>query len=307
MTGEIAASALVGPTYVLAGSGRLFPNRGFTSGAIVRKRFAENTTTLALTVGFVMPTMMKIHQQLDGYLEEGLDMQLGDVVDVMVAAGKEHLLQFADLLARVAVQTGVSCALIRSRTAYGDSVVYLWDVYPQLHQNYVGALLRFLRLPPFLSTLLGPRVSPDDLSVFEMSITPLAAMEDCSKRNALHLVSDVVVDTVGFCVEWKVSAKSDKKPTALAVRVVMHVTVALMKVGGATAGRAAAGARGEYWGELAGAAAAPLVFGQLSALLLSRSRRRRVSAGVSGRTRSSSKESSRSRGSTLHPSTGRKA
>ncbi|ORC83905.1 uncharacterized protein TM35_000541290, partial [Trypanosoma theileri] len=138
MSDSGVVSALRDRTYILARGGRVFPDRNFTAGAVIRRRFAENTTTLAVSVGFVLPAMMRVHRELDEYVVEGRDMPLGTVVDIMVEAGKESLMSFADLLARVAVQTGIACLLIRSKLPYCYSVVELWELYPQLHQYYVA-------------------------------------------------------------------------------------------------------------------------------------------------------------------------
>ncbi|KAH9586675.1 hypothetical protein LSM04_005236 [Trypanosoma melophagium] len=263
-------SAGTGRTYIVARGGRIFPYRNFTAGAVVQRRFNENTTALAVTVGFVLPTMMRVHKELDEYVVEGRDMPLGTVVDVMLDAGKESLMSFTDLLARVAVQTGIACLLIRSKMPYCYSVVELWELYPQLHQFYVGELVRVLRLPPFLATLVGQRPDPADIEVFTMTISPLAAMEDCFKRSTLQMISDIVVDA-GECVLEKcvpASKRTGKESMSLSLRVGVHVTLMVFKVGGAAAGRAVGGARGEYWGEIIGTSIAPLA--QLQARVLLR-------------------------------------
>ncbi|ORC81757.1 uncharacterized protein TM35_001071080, partial [Trypanosoma theileri] len=152
---------------------------------------------------------------------------------------------------------------------YCYSVVELWELYPQLHQYYVAELIRALRLPPFLGTLVGKRPDPSDIRVFTMTISPIAAMEDCFKRSALHMISDIVVDAGEYVLEKNIPAakRTERHSSSLTSRVVTHVTLMVFKVGGAAAGRAVGGARGEYWGEIIGCTVAPLAHLQAKVLM----------------------------------------
>ncbi|RNF16883.1 uncharacterized protein Tco025E_05008 [Trypanosoma conorhini] len=306
MTVAAAPPVLVGRDYVLAPKGRVFPHHGFTSRSIVRKRFAENTTPLALSVGLVLPTMMEIHMRLDECVVEGADMPLSKVLKIVGEAGKLHFLTFADAIARVAVQTGFACVLIRSNTAYSNTVVFLWDVYPKMHQHYVAEVVQFLRLPPFFSKLVGPRPSPSELGTYNAPISALAAAEDCMKRSTLQLLSDLVVDAAECCI-GRVCAWSPSKATSgFLARSAMRLTLGVFKVCGTAAGRAAAGARGEYWGEIAGLSLAPVAFAQFVVAMRTTRRRRASGTRPSERTRSSSgggrsKERGASRGSGRRP------
>ncbi|EKG06957.1 hypothetical protein TCSYLVIO_001911 [Trypanosoma cruzi] len=300
MTEVASVPALGGRDYFFAPKGRVFPNHGFTSRSIVYKRFAENTTPLALSVGLVLPTMVDIQMKLDECVAEGVDMPLSKVLGIVKEAGKVKFLIFADAVSRVAVQTGFACLLIHSNTAYGNSVVFLWDMYPKMHQIHVADLVKFLRLPPFFSRLFGPLPTQSELRVYNMPISPLAAAEDCMKRSTLQLLSDVVVDAVECCVMRKLVRSSSKGSGGFLKRSAVHVTLGVLKVCGSAVGRAVAGARGEYWGEIVGIAVAPVAFAQFSVVM--HVTRRRHSRGVkpSERTRSSSggrsKESGAQRG-----------
>ncbi|RNF06560.1 hypothetical protein TraAM80_03979 [Trypanosoma rangeli] len=302
MTTVAVSPAPAGREYVLASKGRVFPHHGFTSRSIIRKRFAENTTPLMLSYGFVLPTMVDIHMKLDECVVEGVDMPLSKVLGIVAESGKETFLSFSDRLARVAVQTGLACALIYSNTAYGNTVVFLWEVHPKMHQHYLAELVKFLRLPPFLSKLIGPCPSPSELSMYTAPISPLAAAEDCIKRSTLHLLSDVVVDAAECYVGRKGAWSISDTPNGFVARSAMRLVVGVSQVCGTALGGATAGARGEYWGEIAGLLLAPVVFAQVLAAVRTARRRRLGGGRPSERTRSGSasgrsKEAGSSRGS----------
>nr|CCC91656.1 conserved hypothetical protein [Trypanosoma congolense IL3000] len=299
---SFAGSSPASEFYVLQKKGRVFPNYDFTQRAIIAKRTAENTTALAISVGFLIPTMAQVHLQLERLALERDDIPLGKVVTTMVEAAKDNMVVFLDKLARLAVQTGVACWLSCKRNAYCNSVIYLWNMYPSLHHYYSGEMIKFLKLPRFLSTLFGPKGSDSDVRLFQQDILPAAAAEDSLKRAAVDFVADVTVDAVRvFVPPWilRVPFVSVKRRLELFfVKTAMYITAGAMKVTGAGIGRAVAGHRGEYWGEIAGAGLAPFIFARI-ADLFPRSTRRRTAGGslesVRGRSRTTGKESERGR------------
>ncbi|SCU65656.1 uncharacterized protein TEOVI_000759500 [Trypanosoma equiperdum] len=260
--------------------GRSFPHHGFTPRAIAAKRFAENTTTLSLSVGFFLPTMTQVHQQLEQLTVERDDIPMEKVVTTVVEAIKDNLVLFGDKLARLAVQTVIACGLAKKNKPYMNSVVYLWNVYPGLHDHYVGETLRYLRLPRFLSSLFGPHALKSDVDVFMQDISAAAAAEDSMKRAVLDMVADSVVDMVRVLLPpWLLRgpALSFKRRLKLFGHdILMRFTVAVTKVTGAGVGRAIAGHRGEYWGEIIGVATASFLFERISAMFLDYKRAGRI-------------------------------
>lgn len=247
-------------SYVLPMSGgRSAPHHGYSMQSLGRKRLMENTSALAVTVGFVLPALNGVNKQLDKHVAAGTDVSMDELLQIFAASGKDAAVMYADRIARIACQTGLACALIETKTGYGNTAVYLWDLYPRLHQRYVGAVLRWLRIPVFVSSLLGPHPSTRDVAFLQAPVSGICAFEDSLRRDAITLFGDLIVDTARIALRRDV----ENPAQAIAQQAVLRVTVTFVGAVGSGVGRAAAGDRGEYWGNIAGIVAGPAVAMQL--------------------------------------------
>ncbi|GET85972.1 hypothetical protein, conserved [Leishmania tarentolae] len=272
--------------------GRRALNHGYSMHTLALKRFRENTSALAVTVGFILPTLTGVNKQLDKHVDSGTDVSLDELLQIFAQSGKDAALLYADRMARIACQTGLACALIESQSAYGNGAVYLWDLYPRLHQRYVGAVLSWLRIPIFVSSLLGPHPTTEDVAFLQVQVSGVRAFEDSLRRDMITLFGDILVDTVSILIRRDVDNPSE----AIAKQAVQRVTVTVTGALGAGLGRAAAGERGEYWGNIAGVmagtAAAVQVWSAIGKFRILRPRRS-VDAAKSHRHRHSTSDASK--------------
>ncbi|KAG5507513.1 hypothetical protein JIQ42_07811 [Leishmania sp. Namibia] len=251
-------TATTSNAYPLSG-GRCALNHGYSMRTLARKRLAENTSALAVTVGFVLPALNGVNRQLDKHVDAGTDVSMDELLQILASSSKDAAVLYADRMARIACQTGLACALIESKSAYGNAAVYLWDLYPRLHQRYVGAVLSWLRIPVFVSSLLGPHPTAQDVTFLQTRVSGLCAFEDSLRRDTITLFGDVIVDTARIWMRH-----NGESPTeAIARQAMLRVTVTFVGAVGAGVGRAVAGERGEYWGSIAGVMAGPAVAVQL--------------------------------------------
>ncbi|XQJ24732.1 hypothetical protein NXY56_000626 [Leishmania guyanensis] len=239
--------------------GRSALNHGYSMHTLARKRFAENTSALAVTVGFVLPVLNGVNKQLDKHVDAGTDVSMDELLQIFANSGKDAAVLYADRLARIGCQTAMACALIESKSAYGNAAVYLWDLYPRLHQRYVGAVLSWLRIPVFVSSLLGPKPTAQDVAFLQARVSCVCAFEDSLRRDTITLFGDLLVDTARIMMRRDVENPTE----AIARQTVLRVTVTLVGAIGAGVGRAAIGERGEYWGNIAGTMAGPAIAVQL--------------------------------------------
>lgn len=259
--------------------GRVAPHHGYSLSSLALKRGRENSSALAITIGFLLPALNDVNQQLDKHVDAGTEVSVDELLQIFGAAGSRAAVMYADRLARISCQTALACAFIESKSEYGNTAVYLWDLYPRLHQRYVGAVLASLRVPTFVSNLLGPRPTTQDIAFLETRVSGVCAFEDALRRDVITLVGDVAVDTIRIAL-----SKSKEKPLeAVARQVAMRVTVTLTGAVGAGVGRAVGGERGEYWGGIVGVLTGPLVAVQVVSaagkLQMLRPRRSSRSAG----------------------------
>ncbi|CCW71172.1 unnamed protein product [Phytomonas sp. Hart1] len=257
---------------------RNFPEHGYTVSSLCKARFYMNTSSLVITVGFVLPTLTSVNQKLEKHVNEGDDISMKELINIFIKSGKTNLIAFADRLTRVALETSLACALITCQNDFADSVVYVWDLHPRLHQYYFSELFRFMRIPRFLATLLGPSPSSADIAFVETAIPPFAAVEDVVKRKTISWVANVVVDLarIGLAGPMK-----DKKTAALK-QVVLHTSTTLCCAVGAGVGRGVGGGRGEYWGEIVGLFCVPLINVGYMAKVVRRQLQRRGHTSFSG-------------------------
>lgn len=246
-------------------SARVTPVHGYTPATIARKRFRENTTALAISIGFVIPTLTEINKRLEKHVNEGTDVPMDEIVDIFVSCGTDCAKNYADRLARVATQTGFACLLIQRHSAAADSMVYLWDLYPRLMNRYVGELFALLRVPRFFASMFGPAPTPDDVVFLTARASVVNAFADSLKRNAIFLVADVVVDTARTVIDPNVRPKD--RAYVIARKVVARSVSTVCWACGAAVSRFVAGERGEYWGEYLGTVAAPAVLIQVLTLM----------------------------------------
>lgn len=227
---------------------RPIPHHGYTISSVSRKRFCENTTAVALTLGIVCPTLNSVNQKLDDQIKSGVDISVEEYVDLFAEKGKSACLVYLDRMARVACQTGLACVLIATDKEYPNSFVYLWDLYPRLHRRYVGQLLGALYIPRFVSTLLGPAPNEVDIAFLTTSTSALGSFEDSLKRSSIPFCADVIVDVVRTLLDKNVKDKKGAVKAPIVNRAIGVVASAV----GAGLGRCTLGERGEYWGELVG-------------------------------------------------------
>ena len=269
--------------YLIAtGKVRSFPRGAFATGfAIVKKRTDENTTLIAFSYSFLVPFLQRVNQGLESFIQNEKDVTQNDIADVVAAALRESSIQFADAMSRVAVQTAVATLLYsqRQHKVWGarlDATVFSWDLYPRLHQKYFGDALERLRLPRFISSLLGPKPSDSDVSLFQTKITSAAALEDNIKANVIAYIGHVVVDTGRILIEGKplaqdptnVAVKKPRTKKQLIVAQFVRRTCTLLACALlAGTGRSLKADVGEYWGDMIGSVLGPIVATQVIAKL----------------------------------------
>lgn len=237
--------------------GRVTPLHGYTPLTISRKRFQENTNSLAVTLNFILPTLQSVNRILEKHVTEGSDVPVDELLSIFANCSKASAKSYADRLARVACQTALASALVVWDTPTSNSMVYLWDLYPRLIQRYVGEVFDFLRVPRFLRSLLGPSPTVKDVAYLQSNTNAVGAFTASLQRNSILLFGDVVVDTVLVVADGRI--KAEQKPAVIAKKVFARCTTCVCWAVGAAAGRAIAGERGEYWGEYLGTVAAPTV------------------------------------------------
>lgn len=235
--------------------GRAAPHHGYSLSSLVHKRVMENTSALAITVGFLLPALNDVNRQLDKHVDAGTDVSVDELLQIFGVAGTHAATMYADRLARIACQTGLACALIQNKSEYGNTAVYLWDLYPRLHQRYIGDVLNWLRVPTFISSLLGPGPTGQDVAFLSQRVSGVCAFEDSLRRDVITLFGDVTVDTVRIVLRRDVGRPGE----AVARQVALRVTVTLTGAVGAGVGRIVGGDRGEYWGNVVGVMMGPLV------------------------------------------------
>jgi hypothetical protein len=245
--------------YALAtGKGRQFPAHGYTSKSILQTRLRENTTGAALSLTVVIPFLQRVNKSVEQHIDAGVEITSKDILNIAQDAGKQTLFSFVEASSRTGCQALIASVMIDKQDAYLNSVVYSWDMYPRLHQKYVGDFLSKLHLPRFIATLLGPKTQSADLDFFRAPTAGAAVIfEDCVKRNAIAAAADMIVDTA------KALLFQSNKVTVVINRAVLHSTVLVARGAGAVAGHAAKSDVGEYWGERIGSVVGALVAVQL--------------------------------------------
>jgi len=190
-------------------------------------------------------------------VENGTEVKTEELLDFLAADAKTALINYADRLARVAVQTGLCCALITSESAYGSDVVYLWDAHPRRSQHFVAEVTRLLHIPYFFSKLVGAPPSTEDLAyINDARSSPATALEDSVKRRMPETVAAIVVDAARIGLQ----RTGEEKKQSKMVRAVIARTSALVCAAlGSAVGQLIGGARGEYYGESVAQAFAPAI------------------------------------------------
>ncbi|KPI85387.1 hypothetical protein ABL78_5568 [Leptomonas seymouri] len=239
--------------------GRAVPYHGYSLISLARTRMHENTSALAITVGLLLPAMNDVNKHLDKHVAAGTDVSTEELVEIFAKSGRRAAVMYADRLARIACQTGLACVYIKSKSSFGNSAVYLWDLYPRLHQRYLSAVLRVVHAPIFLSGLLGRGPNVQDVAFLETPASGVCAFTDSLRRDSITLFGDITMDTVRIALRKDV----ERPIEAIANQVALRVTVTLTGAVGAGVGRTVGGERGEYWGNIAGVLAGPLVAAQV--------------------------------------------
>lgn len=239
---------------------RCAPPHGFTVQSLVVKRFNENTSATQLLLGLILPAMTNLNTQLEERLtsDNTADFYADELFGMMARSGKLGLRIYGDRIARVTVQTTVACACIKSSNETLNSLVYMWDLYPRLHQRYLGRVLRVFRIPRFIVSMLGPLPTEQDVKYLEGRSSAANAFGDSCKRRLFGLIGDVLIDTITIYIEMGASEKD--RSAAVVKHCANRVAVVFCGATGAAIGRVVIGESGEYWGELAGALSTPLLF-----------------------------------------------
>ncbi|CAD2220007.1 hypothetical protein AGDE_11606 [Angomonas deanei] len=238
---------------------RVIPSHSFTANTMARKRFNENTTTLALTLGLIVPALNNVNRRLEGALKLEKDATGEEILEMFEEGALEALQTYADRMARITVQTGLACTIIHSENPALNQFVYLWDLYPRLHRRYVDRVCQALRMPRFLATLLGAAPTTDDVAFLESSCGPLTSAAESLKRNSIYLCADVVVDVGRIVLDKNVKAPLN----AILTQIGCRLSATLSGAFGAGCGRLVGGENGAYWGELVGFAYGVTVFNLL--------------------------------------------
>nr|CCC49260.1 conserved hypothetical protein [Trypanosoma vivax Y486] len=252
-------------------------------------------------LGFVVPTIIHVHNQLELLIEdEGDEVKLNTFLSIIADSAKANFLLFGDKVARIATQTGIAYLLLRAGKTYTDTIVFVWDLYPRLHQHHVREALEVVKLPQALTTLCGPQTGAADIKFFALPISPAAAMEDCMKRVIVEMTANVVVDALTMIPPHPAAVRSSFKRDRywFLEKFTLRVSDLVMRSLGAAAGRAVGGPRGEYWGEVLGMLLAPALHIQFTTSLIRRPRRDRVSrreGAERGRSQSRSHSADRER------------
>jgi hypothetical protein len=242
-------------------------SHGFTANSLAAKRFAENTTPMALSYNLVLPWITAFNGKLEGHIKEleASGKSDEDIVADMLAAGKSAGHKFALTSVRTALHTAIMCHLVSRGTPLSDSVVLVSDTQMRIHHEFYSRLLRAVFLPSKWAALVGPPATEGDVAFFETpGITLSAAFQDSVKRQAVWAVVEVVVATG----EGAVNAALGAGDAPVAQQAVNAVRLGAMKlVCGATG--AAIGSRwcpaADYWGETIGAVLSAFLLAKLLA------------------------------------------
>lgn len=266
--------------------GRSFINHGFSTQSLIRKRYTENTTTIAVTLNLLLPYLNAFNARLEGHIRDGEDLTAEDALRHLTECGLTALINYADVVARVSIQAGLACYLIEHPTAAGNATVYLWDAYPRMHRKYLGDAVAALRLPKLIASFFGVVPSATDLAIYDTRAPFGNIFEDSLRRHVLTHIADVIVTNFRLVVtsfnsrramakEIKRQELDDvenaiapadaaasalaKRKEAAAINAVLPQMVAvstqktIVFVGravGAAIGNRIDGGRGEYWGEM---------------------------------------------------------
>lgn len=245
--------------WLVRGKTRDHPLHGFTVESMLKKRWRECSSTAALTLYFIAPALQQAEVKVR-QLSEEKDPEVDQLAPIMQEAAVHGAKNYGIVLSKTLIQASAAAVLIERNTPLTNSIVFHWDMYPRLHQKYVGDLLQMLRLPRFLAGALGPKTEAVDLSVQELDCSPTSAFQDSIKRHMLGVIATATVK--GVLAAWNI-AKADpknpkRKPKAVAVKQALldcateFVTLLGNAVGAASGRAIAKSGAGEYWGEYVG-------------------------------------------------------
>lgn len=236
-------------------SPRPVPQLHFTPLKIFTARFKDNTTLGAVNVGLILPASTLANAEFNRRIKEAEDLEFTDVKEIFVTSFRVSLSSYADRLLRIFFQTAAASALSLSTNSAALSTVYLWDLGPRSSHYHFDAVVKRLRLPPFISLFLGPQPSVNDVAFIGAPTSLLAATEDCVKRKVIFALGDVLAialrQTLSFFTRGKVSSVS---PCGDLFQSLLVYPCGIL---GGVVGYSLAGHTGEFWGDIVGTAFAP--------------------------------------------------
>jgi hypothetical protein len=168
---------------------------GFTGRSLLTKRWREVTSTTAISTALLLPYLINLNQLLERNIADlkcNTDTETGIGADAWEAA-KLSITTAADNWAKIALHTLLAAKLADIGGPLCDSIVLNYDIGQRLPAEYVGRVLGAVRIPPSWATMLGPKATASDVSLFESRVSPTAAMQDAVKRNGLHLLASATV------------------------------------------------------------------------------------------------------------------
>eukprot|EP00758_Cryptobia_borreli_P001952 Tbor_TRINITY_DN2665_c0_g1::TRINITY_DN2665_c0_g1_i1::g.17952::m.17952 len=180
-------------------SGRIFPKQNFTTKILINKRFHENTSPSALTISFILPFLNKINSLLDNHVQTGENLTIDEINNYIKISLKTASFNFLLISSNVVVQTSIGCFFIIFPSNWGNSLIYLWDSYPKIHEKYIGDLFENIKLPRWLAQTIGPKSPKNDVIIFNNNNIKLSifnSFEDSLKRNIIPVIGSIVVQNV---------------------------------------------------------------------------------------------------------------
>jgi hypothetical protein len=245
-------------------AGRNRSDHGFTVPSLMDRRFKDFTSPMVIGCNFLTPFLTTYQRALDYYIENDLDMTLQDVGKDLKKSVVVAATYLSTAAVQVFIQTMLAAQLIRAGTASAGMIVKASDVYPRLHEKYIGDLLekikipflgKFIpvvdkiRIPRQVALLFGARTRDDDLAYFQKDVNASEAASDSVRRHALVTIASAVVEIGKKCIDT-----SDTKQRLAFVfdTLVYKAGLLTFQAAGAGLGRAVKGPVGEYWGEYIG-------------------------------------------------------
>lgn len=189
-----------------------------TGDGLLRKRFQECTTPLALTAALILPAMMALHSRAEKRIdakESGVVYPKSVQEDVQESA-VFGIANFLKVSTSVSIHSLLCRALLNSTSAAAQATAHAYDYAPRITCEYVGRILNAVYLPPKWATLLGFPASKEDIEHFETpNLSPIAVCQDAIRRSCLYVAADfgtTVITMIFRKLTWKPFLSKLEKP-----------------------------------------------------------------------------------------------